>query len=103
MKIIIHMVMKYISENHRDAKNFVSENFRMKSYSENASCIIYRFENTGWILSITFYKYNYSFIVVADYSTGRIPGYIGIMHRIIWEGIFTNSGEMIEKKYVHAV
>jgi len=42
-------------------------------------------------------------MVVADYSSGRIPGYIGIMHRIIWEGIFTNSGEIIEKKYVHAV
>lgn len=100
-------VLSYILSNHPDAGSFIPDNISNAAWKElveiRAGGITYIYEAHGWMVNVTeFTTPEVRYLVTADFSITRISNQIGIMHRIIWEGEFLNSGKLIENKYIHA-
>ena len=107
IEIVRDAVFLYISSNHPDAGSFIPHNISSAAWKElvemRTGGITYIYEAYGWMVNvIEFTTPEVRYLVTADFSITRISNQIGIMHRIIWEGEFLNSGKIIENKYIHA-
>jgi hypothetical protein len=89
--VIRDATMNYIAAHHEDAAVFMG--LPSWSYEKGA------FRSGGWTVVIKGDLSNAS--VSVDYSMSYNPNYVGIPHRIMWEGTFTN-GTMQEISYIHA-
>ncbi|MBM5804475.1 MAG: hypothetical protein FJZ49_00150 [Candidatus Verstraetearchaeota archaeon] len=84
--------MNYIATHHEDAVPFMG--LPSWSYLGNGT-----FRSGGWTVVIKGDLSSAS--VTVDYSISFNPNYIGIPHRIIWEGSFA-GGAVQEISYIHA-
>ena len=98
------MVLKYIGEHHRDTARFIPKEAEWNEHKIIAlDESVYEYSYGGWIVRIEWSVANGPTLkVTADYSAQRVSGYVGIPHRIIWEGKFAD-GSIVEEKYIHAV
>jgi hypothetical protein len=62
----------------------------------------HEYQGKGWIVTIEYaVTPNPEYSVTADYSVSRLPGYVGIPYRIVWQGTYRN-GVISETSYVFA-
>lgn len=87
--LIRDAIMKYIWDHHEDARDLMG--YPCWSYLGNGT-----FKGGGWAVIVKGGLSSAS--VTVDYS---MPYHVGIPHRIIWEGSFTN-GAVEEASYIHA-
>ena len=95
--IVKEVALRYIAEKHPDARQLLEK--PLKWTVDYMSVKGARFKADGWVIEVQ--RIEQGFKVMVDFSVSRIPGYIGIPHRIVWEGLVTLSGEVVEYSYGH--
>ena len=95
--IVRDMVLKFVAAKHPDAKQLLPPKPVWSVQQLSQDKVVYKCG--GWIISVE--KTEEGYKVTLDFSATRIPGYIGIPHRIVWTGIFTFDGKIVEESYGH--
>jgi len=98
-------IMEEIKAKHPETKQFISDlawSGGRVTPTNIVGAETYEYRAKGWIVTI---KYpvtpNPEYSVTADYLVSRLPGYVGIPNRIVWQGTYRN-GVISETSYFFA-
>jgi len=98
-------IMEEIKAKHPETKQFIMDlawsGGRVAS-TDVVGAETYEYRAKGWIVTVEHpVTPNPEYSVTADYSVSRLPGYVGIPYRIVWQGMY-RDGVITEGSYMFA-
>lgn len=98
-------IMEEIKAKHPETKQFIMDlawsGGRVAS-TDVVGAETYEYQAKGWIVTVKHpVTPNPEYSVTADYSVSRLPGYVGIPYRIVWQGMY-RDGVITEGSYMFA-
>lgn len=98
-------IMEEIKARHPETKQFIMQLAWSGGRATPPNMVgaeTYEYQGKGWIVTIRYpVTPNPEYSVTADYSVSRLPGYVGIPYRIVWQGTYRN-GVISETSYLFA-